>query len=89
MGMPEAFPRLFGFRNRADIRKSPAAGDIAGHYGQLTGFPDFYRRKLPVTTVRNPIFPIFAIEAVLFSLFLSIVTAVSANASRHFFKLMV
>ena len=78
-GCRKLFRTFSGFRNRADIRKSPAAGDIASHYGQLTGFPDFFRRKLPhygqksdfldsyrrkslLTTARNPIFPIFAVE---------------------------
>ena len=44
-------------------RKPPAAGDIAPLYGQKSGFPDSYRRKLPLSTVRNPIFQIPAVEA--------------------------
>ena len=39
-------------------RKPPAAGDIAPLYGQKSGFPDSYRRKLPLSTVRNPVFQI-------------------------------
>lgn len=48
----------------AGMRKPPAAGDIASYYGKLTGFADFCRRKLLLTTVKTPIFQISAAEAV-------------------------
>ena len=50
------------FRNRADVRKPPAAGDFASHYGQLSGFPVFFRRILPLVAGKNPISLIFSVE---------------------------
>ena len=44
------------------MRKPPAAGDIASYYGKLTGFADFCRRKLLLTTGKTPVFQIFTVE---------------------------
>ena len=48
----------------AGMRKPPAAGDIASYYGKLTGFSDFCRRKLLLTTGKTPVFQIFTVATV-------------------------
>ena len=55
------FSAFSGFRNRS--RHEKAAYDpislippgYCPHYGQKSGFPDSYRRILPLTTGRNPV----------------------------------
>ena len=50
--LPQARIRFSGFLPQ----------DFAFAYGQLSDFPDSYRRKLPRSTGKNPIFPIRTVE---------------------------
>ena len=49
--MPQATLRFSGFLPQ----------DFAFAYGQLSDFPDSYRRKLPLTTDKTPIFRILTV----------------------------